>query len=73
VSKHNYLILLSSFKPKHVVSLNKDNNIRQLCFDSKEPLFNNNGIYIYVCVCMCKLRVFENMVLTRHLDLGGTR
>ena len=27
-------------RPKHVVSLNKDNNIRQLCFDSKEPIFN---------------------------------
>jgi hypothetical protein len=27
-------------RPKHVVSLNKENNIRQLCFDSKEPLFN---------------------------------
>jgi len=26
--------------PKHVVSLTKDNNTRQLCFDSKEPLFN---------------------------------
>jgi len=23
--------------PKHVVSLNKDNKIRQLCFESKEP------------------------------------
>jgi len=29
------------FRPKHVVSLNKGNNIRQLCFDSKEPLFNS--------------------------------
>ena len=24
----------------YVIRLNKDNNIRQLCFDSKEPLFN---------------------------------
>jgi len=26
--------------PKHVASLNKDNNIRSLCFDLKEPLFS---------------------------------
>jgi len=30
-------------RPKHVVSLNKYKNIRQSCFDSKEPLFN----YLY--------------------------
>ena len=38
---HRYCCRQALQGPKHVVSLNKDNNVRELCFDSKEPLFNN--------------------------------
>jgi len=41
--------------PKHVVSLNKDNNVRWLCFGSKEPLFNLRS----VCVCYLSSRSFQ--------------
>jgi len=34
--------------PKRVVSLNKDNNIRQLCFDSKEPLFKSESVLLLI-------------------------
>ena len=35
-------------RPKHVASLNKGNNVRYLCFDSKELIFNHHCT-IFVC------------------------
>jgi hypothetical protein len=53
-SLHNYIYILwpedgPVLRPKHVVSLTKDNNIRYLCFDSTEPLFNYSGTFNTIC------------------------